>query len=230
VIKCIAIDDEPLALELIHSFAAQNDAIDLVSTFTNVQEAETFLENEKIDMLFLDIEMPDMNGMEFCRKFAQDKMVIFTTAYSNFAYEGFNLNAVDYLLKPFDYARFDNACEKAVKLFNYKNDTIEKDTNFIIIKSEYKIINLALSKLCYIESKDDYVKLFLTDGKFIMSKMTTKSMEEKLPQKSFIRIHRSYIVNTHHIKSIAANKLTISNVELPIGKKYKKEVMNCMPL
>ncbi len=227
-LKCVAIDDEPLALSVIESFCSQQEDIFLLKSFTDTEEAKTFFEHHQVDLIFLDIQMPDIDGIEFCKKYAQDKMVIFTTAFSSYANEGFNVNAIDYLLKPFDFERFSIACKKAIRVYHSKIDSQQKESSHVVIKSEYKMINLAIDRIIYIESKDDYVKLFLTDGKFIMSKITTKNMLEKLPATIFVRIHRSCIVNIHFVSSISSASLMIERKEFPIGKKYKEDINRLM--
>lgn len=224
MINCIAIDDEPLGLMLLETYCAQFKEISLLKSFTNLSEAISFLSNNEVDLLFLDVQMPDMNGIDFFKTYGESKMVIFTTAFSEYAIDGFNLNAVDYLLKPFDYERFCLACQKAVRIHQNKQVQSDRDVQFITVKSEYKIMNLAVDRIVYIESKDDYVKLFLNDGKFLMSKITTRGMLSKLPERLFIQIHRSYIVNKNYIQSVSATQLVIQQKEFPIGKKFKENV------
>ena len=224
MINCIAIDDEPLGLMLLETYCAQFKEISLLKSFTNLSEAISFLSNNEVDLLFLDVQMPDMNGIDFFKTYGVSKMVIFTTAYSEYAIDGFNLNAVDYLLKPFDYERFSLACQKATRIHQNKQVQSDRNIQFITVKSEYKIMNLAVDRIVYIESKDDYVKLFLNDGKFLMSKITTRGMLSKLPDSLFIQIHRSYIVNKNYIQSVSATQLVIQQKEFPIGKKFKENV------
>jgi DNA-binding LytR/AlgR family response regulator len=224
MINCIAIDDEPLGLMLLEAYCAQFKEISLLKSFTNLSEAISFLSKNEVDLLFLDVQMPDMNGIDFFKTYGVSKMVIFTTAYSEYAIDGFNLNAVDYLLKPFDYERFSLACQKATRIHQNKQVQSDRNVQFITVKSEYKIMNLAVDRIVYIESKDDYVKLFLNDGKFLMSKITTRGMLSKLPDSLFIQIHRSYIVNKNYIQSVSATQLVIQQKEFPIGKKFKENV------
>jgi DNA-binding LytR/AlgR family response regulator len=164
--------------------------------------------------------MPDMNGIDFYKQFAKDKLVIFTTAFSEYAYEGFNVNAVDYLVKPFDFNRFLASCNKAIEAYSLKNKIHE---TFISIKSDSKIYNLKASEITLIESKDDYVKIHLVDGKHLLSKITTKGILEILP-KEFIRVHRSFIINKNHVNNISTYSVMVNNIEVPIGKNYKLEL------
>jgi len=222
---CIAVDDEPLALELIKAYCLRYEGLILKAVFTDAHAARDFLEQHPVDLLFLDIQMPDMSGLEFFSRYAQGRQVIFTTAYSDYAIRGFDMNAVDYLLKPFDYDRFAKACEKAQRLLLTRKSDPAREEQFITVKSEYRIIQLALDRIVHVESRDDYVKIFLQDGKFIMSKMTTRAMQEKLPAGKFLRIHRSYIVNKSYISHLSSSSVKLGAIELPIGKNYKKEVM-----
>jgi len=220
MIKCLAIDDEPLGLDLLAAFCKKISNIDLVAKFTNVDKAKEYILNNKVDLLFLDIQMPDMNGIDFYKQFASDKLVIFTTAFSEYAYEGFNVNAVDYLVKPFDFNRFLDSCNKAIEAYSLKNKIHE---TFISIKSDSKIYNLKASEITLIESKDDYVKIHLVDGKHLLSKITTKGILEILP-KEFIRVHRSFIINKNHVNNISTYSVMVNNIEVPIGKNYKIEL------
>lgn len=220
MIKCLAIDDEPLGLDLLAAFCKKISNIDLVAKFTNVDKAKEYILNNEVDLLFLDIQMPDMNGIDFYKQFAKDKLVIFTTAFSEYAYEGFNVNAVDYLVKPFDFNRFLASCNKAIEAYSLKNKIHE---TFISIKSDSKIYNLKASEITLVESKDDYVKIYLVDGKHLLSKITTKGILEILP-KEFIRVHRSFIINKNHLNNISTYSVMVNNIEVPIGKNYKLEL------
>ena len=220
MIKCLAIDDEPLGLDLLAAFCKKISNIDLVAKYTNVDKAKEYILNNEVDLLFLDIQMPDMNGIDFYKQFASDKLVIFTTAFSEYAYEGFNVNAVDYLVKPFDFNRFLASCNKAIEAYSLKNKIHE---TFISIKSDSKIYNLKASEITLVESKDDYVKIYLVDGKHLLSKITTKGILEILP-KEFIRVHRSFIINKNHVNNISTYSVMVNNIEVPIGKNYKIEL------
>jgi DNA-binding LytR/AlgR family response regulator len=225
MINCIALDDEPLALELITQFCASHEAFNLWKTFTNIDEAQKFMLEHEVDLLFLDIQMPDGNGIEFYNKYCADKLVIFTTAYSHYAVKGFELQAVDYLMKPFNKVRFDQAMDKALRIVEKRRQTAEPEKKFVTIKSEYRLLNLWPEQVLYVASKDDYVKIYMPDGKFVMSKMTTAMMQEKLNFPQFVRIHRSFIINASFVTKVNANSVLIGDIELPIGKKYKKEVL-----
>lgn len=226
MIKCLALDDEPLGLDLLSAFCKKISNIELVAKFTNVEKAKEYIINNVIDLLFLDIQMPDMNGIDFYKQFASDKLVIFTTAFSEFAIEGFNVNAVDYLVKPFDFNRFLLSCNKAIEAYSFKNNIQE---TFVSIKSDSKIYNIKSSEISHIESKDDYVKVFLLDGKHLLSKITTKGILEILPD-NFIRVHRSFIINKNFVKHISTTAVKVNQAEIPIGKNYKDELMEAITL
>jgi len=220
MMKCVAIDDEPLGLDLLAAYCKKISNIDLVAKFTNVDKAKEYILNNQTDLLFLDIQMPDMNGLDFYKQFGKDKLVIFTTAFSEYAYEGFNVNAVDYLVKPFDFNRFLASCNKAIEAHHLKNKIHEQ---FISVKSDSKIYNLKASEIVFIESKDDYVKIYFVDGKHLLSKITTKGILAILP-KEFIRVHRSFIINKNHVNNISTYSIMVNHIEVPIGKNYKIEL------
>ncbi len=228
MMTCIAVDDEPLGLSLIERYAEGHAKINLLKTFTDISLVNDFLLSNPVNLLFLDIQMPVMNGMDFYKQYGQDRLVVFTTAYSEYALEGFDVKAVDFLLKPYDKGRFDLAIDRALKVFDARRTENEKTPAYLQIKSEYKIINIAIDKIVYVESKDDYVKIHLSDGKFIMSKMTTKGIQDKLPEAIFMRVHRSYIVNKYYVRNVSAKSLMIDSLVLPIGNLYKKDITDKM--
>lgn len=225
MINCIAIDDEPLSMSIIQAFSAKIDGLNLVGQFTDTQKAVECLQQQDIQLIFLDIQMPDMNGLEFYRKYGQGKMVVFTTAFSEFAFEGFNVQAVDFLVKPFNFHRFEQAVHKAQEFLKLKSATGEAAPQYITIKSDYKYNLINLQDILYVESKDDYVKFILKENKFILSKMTTKTTQDLLPNDSFMRVHRSFIVNKHYLTSLSSSYVVVAGNKIPIGKKYKEEVI-----
>lgn len=225
MIKCIAIDDEPLSLDIVETFCSRSSEVKLLGTFTDITKASEFLQKNEVHLLFLDIQMPDMNGLEFYKKYGKGKMVIFITAFSEFAFEGFNVQAVDFLVKPFDLARFDAAVLKAKEFMKLKSLNEDPEPEYVTIKSDYKFNLVNLQDILYVESKDDYVKFILKGNKFILSKMTTNHTQDLLPTHSFIRVHRSFIVNRHYLTSLSAKNVMIAGVSIPIGKKYKDELM-----
>jgi DNA-binding LytR/AlgR family response regulator len=216
MISCIAIDDEPLALKLFETYAARIEFLQVAGTFTNLEEARACLDSQDVSLVFLDIQMPDMNGLDFFRQQKDDLLVVFTTAFSEYAIEGFEVNAQDYLLKPYNCERFEQACLKVKDYLEYKS------LPFVMVKQGYGWEKVMFDEILYIESRDDYVKILLKNNKHILTKSTTKSMMEKLPGDDFVRVHRSYIVHRKMIKSIHARKIILSNdKEIPVGSNYK---------
>ncbi|MGF7081190.1 LytR/AlgR family response regulator transcription factor [Mucilaginibacter sp. UYCu711] len=221
-LKCVAIDDEPLALEIIKKYISQVPALQLFHTFEDAISGAEFLKKNKIDLLFIDINMPDISGVDLVRALGDDKpMVIFTTAYKNFAYEGFELQALDYLLKPIDQKRFAAAVEKAIGYYEYKSGESSVEDEAIYVHSEYRTIKINLKEIEYLESMQDYVKIYLLgNSKPILTLQTLKSLLEKLPEKQFVRIHRSYAISLKQVKSIHNRKVQLHAIELPVGTSY----------
>lgn len=223
MINCIAIDDEPLALSIIENFCAKIPFLQLQKTFTDTSEAAKFLRKFPTDLVFLDIQMPDMLGTEFYRTHAKDKMVIFTTAYSEYAVEGFDLNALDYLLKPIEFNRFLQAANKSQEYFNYLHQSDHKDQQHLYVRSEYSLVKIAFGDILYIETLDDYLKIHLKDKKTVLTKMNLKNIMAKLNPREFVRPHRSYIVPITKIESVRGKTISLGDIEIPIGIKYEEE-------
>ncbi|SHG41691.1 two component transcriptional regulator, LytTR family [Chryseolinea serpens] len=225
MISAIAIDDEPLALEILESFCEQVDFLKLEKAFTQTAEARKYLERYPVDLLFLDINMPAVSGIEFYKGLPQQTMVIFTTAHAQYAVEGFELSAVDYLLKPYSLERFTTAVTKARDYFNYlhQQPSVEKH---IFVRSEYNLVKIALAEMGYVEGFADYLKIILDNGKTILSRMTMKAIASKLPAKEFVRVHRSFIVPLSKIESVR-NKIILlkGGKEIPIGVSYEDDFM-----
>ncbi|MAE87132.1 MAG: DNA-binding response regulator [Flammeovirgaceae bacterium] len=231
-LRCLAVDDEPLALGLISSFIDQTPFLELVAKYDNAIEALRHLHGEDpIDLLFLDIQMSDLTGIELARILdgipAENKpLIVFTTAFDQFAIEGYKVNAIDYLLKPFNYEEFLRAASKARTLRSSKTETVQKPTgetaDYIFLKVEYQLVKVMLADIRYIEGLKDYVKVHLESKEHpILSLSSLKSMEEKLPEKQFMRIHRSYIVNLQKIDSITKTYLQIGKEQLTISENYR---------
>lgn len=218
MIRCIAIDDEPLALQLINEYCGKISFLKLEKTFTNTDEAKAYLQHNNIDLLFLDIQMPDINGMQFYKNLTQKPPVIFTTAYKDFAAEGFNVDAVDYLLKPFEYDRFLKACYKANEYLEFLSSQ-ELQLNSIFVKVNYEIMKINLKDIDLIEALDDYIKIYIKPSP-VLTLMTLKSIQEKLPVRDFVRVHRSFIVPLSRIEKFSKTKLWIAGKEIPIGSSY----------
>lgn len=228
-IKCIAIDDEPLALELVAKFIKQTSFLDLCASFDNAIEALGYVNTNEIDLIFLDIQMPDLSGMEFARildgkKGDHKPRIIFTTAYNQFAIEGYKVDALDYLLKPFSYEDFLKSSTKAYQYFEEKNTKPQTPSHvdYIFLKVEYQLVKIMLKEITYVEAYKDYVKVYLIDKPNpILSLTSLKSMEEMLPSEKFMRIHRSFIISLDHIDSIARNAVNIGNTTITVSENYK---------
>ncbi|BDU26746.1 MULTISPECIES: LytTR family DNA-binding domain-containing protein [unclassified Flavobacterium] len=230
VLKCIAVDDEPLALKLVETFIQQTPFLELISTCDNAVEAMGLIRETKPDVVFLDINMPNLTGMELAR-LIQDQpgplpKIIFTTAYNHYAIEGYKVNAVDYLLKPFSYEEFLRASTKVLQLSEEANNqfqNIAADDEFIFLKVEYQWVRISLKDICYIESLKDYVKVHLEDSqKALLSLISLKALEEKLPSSKFMRVHRSFIVSLDKISAISKNSIFIDKIEITVGEQYKE--------
>ncbi len=225
MIRAIAIDDEPLALKVIENFCGIIDFIALEKTFSKPKEALDYLDKFPVDLLFLDINMPSVNGIEFCKNLKQNTMVIFTTAYSEYAVDAFNLKAIDYLLKPFSYIRFLNACNKANDIISQQAKTENTLTKYFFVRADYKLVRINFTDVLYIEGLDDYVKIYIEKQKPLITRMTMKAIIEKLSAKDFIRVHRSFIVPLNRIKSVRNKVIALEGKEIPIGSSYEEEVL-----
>lgn len=235
-LRCCVIDDEPLAAGLIASYIEKTPFMELVGKFSSPKDAISSILNDAIDVVFLDIQMPQLNGIEFAKIIPPTMRIIFTTAYSNYAIDGFKVNALDYLLKPISYDEFLAAANRALhwheltKLTNGNQSASDKtsaDNDSIIIKSEYKLIQIKIADIIYIEGLKDYVKIYVegTD-KSIMSLLSMRTLEQKLPSSQFMRIHRSFIVNLTKIRTIERNHIIFDKVQIPISESYKEAFNN----
>lgn len=218
MIRCIALDDEPLALQVIAQYCSKINFVQLEKAFTNPDEAKDYLLNNKIDLLFLDIQMPDINGMQFYKNLKEKPIVIFTTAFSNYAVDGFNVEAVDYLLKPFEFERFLKALYKAKETIEFHHQQ-EIEMGSLYVKVNYEMMRINLKDIDLIEALDDYVKIYIKPYP-VLTLMTLKGMLEKLPASFFTRIHRSYIIPLNKIEKFSKNKVVVAGKELPIGNSY----------
>ena len=227
--KCIIIDDEPLALELLEDFISKIPFLELAGSCSNGFEATTILQEQKIDLIFTDIEMPDFSGIDFIKSLDYKPMFIFTTAYSHYAVEGFNLNAIDYLIKPIPFHRFLKAATRALNSLNPKEkevlSTLSQETTqqFIFVKSEYENLKINLSDIKYVEGLKDYIKIYTHADKPILTLNSLKNFEERLGKLNFIRVHKSYIISLKHIHSVQRNRIIIDNKWIPIGLNYKDD-------
>ena len=223
MIKAIALDDEPLPLRLLKSFAVQVDFLDLIATFTSPVEAKKFIEHKDVDLIFLDIQMPGISGIDFLKALPKGIMVIFTTAFGEYAVEGFNLQAVDYLLKPFELDRFVQAAERARDFFAHKNPDAGSDTS-LYVKADHGIVKIAPGEILYIEGLNNYLKIFLLNKKPLLVRMSVKDMADKLMGKGFMRVHRSYIIPVAKVVSVRNRMIYLGYMEIPIGINYIKDI------
>lgn len=227
--KCVIIDDEPLAVDVLKEFTSRIEILELVATFNNAIDAISFMNQSNVDLIFLDIEMPQFNGIEFLKSLDKIPMVIFTTAYSEYAVDGFNIGAVDYLMKPIPFHRFFKAVLRAQQMASTQTaqpiiaPTLPQKSvqEYIFVKAEYENIKLNLNDILYIEGLKDYVKIHTSNGKYILTLNSLKKFEVSLESNDFFRIHRSYIVNLKHVKSIQKNKVVIMDRRIPVGENYK---------
>ena len=230
-ITCLIADDEPMALNLIESYVLKTPFLELKAKCNSAIEAMQVLEDQKdIDLFFLDIQMPDLTGLEFSKLLLQNSRVIFTTAFDQYAIDGYKVNALDYLLKPFDYNEFLNASTKARNYFESQQSVSvskpEKKQEFFFVKSEYKQIKINFSEILYIEGLKDYVKIYLKDNpKPILTLMSLKKLEEELPSENFMRIHRSFIIGLDKIETIERNHIVIGKEQIAIAPNYKDSLM-----
>ena len=229
-INCVIIDDEPLAAELLLSYAKRISYLNVRGTFNSAIAAMRELREHPVDLIFLDIQMPELSGLEFARILPPQTRIIFTTAFNQYAIDGYKVNAMDYLLKPISYDDFLQACNKALEYFTSQQihtSNKEKADRFIFVKSEYKLVRINLDDVLYIEGVKDYVKIYFDNGdKPVMSLMNMKRIEESLPSPEFMRTHRSYIVNMMKVKVIDRLRIVFNKVYIPISDSYKDEVMS----
>ena len=225
-LNCVIIDDEPLAADLLASYAEKVPFLLLQGTFNSATEAIKTIREKKIDLIFLDIQMPELSGLEFARIIDEETKIVFTTAFSQYAIEGYKVNALDYLLKPISFEKFLEVANKALRCFENRNKALsmEKD-RFVFIKSEYKLQKVNFDDILYVEGVKDYVKFYLGDGsKNIMSLMNMKKVDEFLPSPEFLRIHRSYIVHMPKVSLIDRFRIVMGEQYLPISESYKDTV------
>lgn len=234
MIRCITIDDEPLALVQLTGYIEKVPFLKLVKACNSTLEALNLLAKDPVDLIFADINMPDLNGIDFVKSLVNKPIIIFTTAYTEYAIEGFRVNALDYLLKPFGYNEFLKAANKALHQYELQAKmqqhpllvspevTAENDKNNLFIKADYKMIRLDMNKIIYMESQNEYVRIFFEDQKPVMTLISMKKLEERLPAERFMRVHRSYVVNLEKITAVANNRIIYGkDIYIPIGNQYK---------
>ncbi|MFD2937358.1 LytR/AlgR family response regulator transcription factor [Spirosoma flavum] len=224
--KAIALDDERPALDVIEAFCSRIDSVDLVKTFTRTGEARLYLETNPVDLIFLDINMPKESGLVFFKSITQRTLVIFTTAYSEYALESYEVEAVDYLLKPYLLERFMKAVQRAQarwRVDQQTNTLEETDPKQLFFRADYGLVKVTVSDILFVEGLDNYLKVHLQEGPPIVLRLTLKAILEKLPTNKFIRVHRSFIVAIDKIQSIRGRMILMEEEEIPIGSSYEKE-------
>lgn len=231
ILTCAIVDDEPLALELLKTYANKTPFLELKGEYSSAVMASKGLQENPVDLLFLDIQMPELNGLEFSHIVNPETRIIFTTAFSQYALDSYRVNALDYLLKPISYKDFLEAANKAFQWFEMKdkskNKTQPNNDEYIYVKSDYKLIQIPLKDILYIEGLKDYVKIYLeNEPRPILSLMSMKSVEEHLPSSQFIRIHRSYIVQKSKIKLIERGRIVFGKEYIPISDSYKQDIQD----
>ena len=229
-ITCVIVDDEPMALNLVESYVDKTPFLVLKQKCSSAIEAMEFIKTEPVDLLFLDIQMPDLTGLEFSKMLPKDTRVIFTTAFDQYALEGFKVEALDYLLKPFDYAEFLAATNKATIWFSLvkgqQKEIISEEKEFLFVKSEYKQLRIKLADVLYFEGLKDYIKIWLKDNpKPILTLMSLKSLQDELPEAKFMRIHRSFIVSLKDIGEIERSQIIINNKRITVSEQYKSKFL-----
>ena len=228
MIRCLIVDDEPLAREILGQYVSQNDELQLVGSCKNANEVLELLRKEPVDVLFLDIQMPGISGMALMKSLENPPLVVFTTAYDQYAVEGYEVSAVDYLLKPISPDRFNKAVEKVKEMIQYKKSS-SRDLNYMFIRADYQDIKVMFDDILYVEGLKDYVKV-VTKEKRIITLTNIKGMLEKLPQDRFIRVHKSYIVAKDKVQTVKGTILTIDDKEIPIGLTFKDNFKKGMNL
>ena len=229
MIRCIIIDDEPLALQQMESYVKKITYLELVAACQSAIDAKEVLEKHKIDVMFCDINLPELSGLDFVKSLDNPPMVVFTTAYSEYAVEGFQLEAIDYLLKPFGFDDMKRAADKVKKRYDalrtlQEVSQIDED-DAIFLKTDYKIVRINISHIRYVEAMSEYLRIYLTDyPRPIIVLLSMKKMEERLPSRSFMRVHRSYIINLKMIQEISKNRILLGDdIEVPIGDSYREQ-------
>lgn len=229
MIKCLAIDDEPLALELLEDNIAKLPYLQLVASCDNAIEAMKILQQQPVDLIFLDIQMPGLTGLQFIQSLQEKPMFILVTAYEKYALEGFNLDVVDYLVKPVSLDRFMKACNKANELFQLKNKAkqpgAEHNPEYFFVNVDYSLLKVNFDDITYIEGLKDYIKIHLkSTSKAVITRMSMKSLEDQLPATQFVRVHKSYIVSLKHVTAVRKSSVFLDSIELPVSDNYRDAI------
>ena len=223
--KCVIVDDEPLALDLLESYVRKTPFLELAGKYSSAVQAMKELAGHPADLIFLDIQMPELNGLEFSKMLPPDTRIVFTTAFDQYALDGYKVNALDYLLKPISYVDFLHAADKALHWFERMQSSPRKEEEIdsIFVKSEYKLVQIELRNILYVEGLKDYIKIYEEDNpKPVLSLMSMKAMEDLLPASQFMRVHRSYIVRKDKIRVIDRGRIVFGKTYIPISDSYKQ--------
>ena len=230
MLRCIAVDDEPLALELLEDNISKVPYLQLVAKCSNAIEAMKVLQQQPADLIFLDIQMPGLTGLQFIQSMTEKPMIILITAYEKYALEGFNLDVTDYLVKPVSLDRFVKACNKAKELYELKNrpnKDASSNPDYFFVNVDYSLLKINFNDIRYVEGLKDYIKIHLkSSSRAIITRMAMKAIEEELPVAKFLRIHKSYIVSLEHITAIRKNSVFLDEMELPVGENFREAVLN----
>ncbi|MBX3240141.1 MAG: response regulator transcription factor [Chitinophagaceae bacterium] len=225
MIKCVVVDDEPLAVSLLSRYIRQYDGIELMDGFSDGLESIEYINSNKVDLLFLDILMPDITGISLLQKLEHKPVVIFTSAHRDFAVDGYEIGIADYLLKPFDYNRFAVAVQRAIERIRLKEEGNPDLAPGVFVRSEYQTVKISFQDILYAESLDDYIRIHLTESRSVITLISLKSFLTKLPAEDFVRVHRRYIISINKIHSIGTKKIILKgNVEIPVGDTYLSKV------
>ncbi len=231
MIRCLLVDDEKLALELMEDNISKVPFLTLQGKCKNAMEAMEFLRREQVDLMFLDIQMPGISGVQFLNTLTNPPMVIMVTAYENYALDSYNLDVIDYLVKPFAFERFLRAVNKALELMNARNKqsvpvTTKADPAYLFVNADYSIVRINIPDILYVEGLKDYIKIYLKDAaKPVITRMSMRFMEEKLPTADFARVHKSYIVGLDKMTAFKKNRLMIGDAEIPVSDSFKDKLL-----
>lgn len=233
ILNCALVDDEPLALDLLETYVRKTPFLNLVGKCSSAVSAMKELQEKTVDLLFLDIQMPELSGLEYSKMVNPETRIVFTTAFGQYALDGYRVNALDYLLKPISYKDFLEAANKALSWFEMKEyasaggNVVKVEDDCIYVKSDYKLVQIKLKDILYVEGLKDYVKIYIeNEPKAILSLMSMKAMEERLPSSHFIRVHRSFIVQKNKIKIIDRGRIVFGKEYIPVSDSYKQELQN----
>lgn len=227
MIKCVVVDDEPLAISLLNQYIRKYEGLEMMDGFTDALESISYINNNQVDILFLDILMPDITGIGVLKKLTSKPVVIFTTAHRDFAIDGYEMGVADYLLKPFEFERFRQAVNRAIEHMRLKAKDNADLLPGVFVKSDYKLIKINFQEIVYVESMDDYIRIYLHEGKPVITLMRLKAFLEKLPATDFQRVHRRYIVAMNKINSVETRRLILeTGVEIPVGDTYQQAIQD----